>query len=381
MSEPVTDTTHEAAAAGGPIQTLSSDAPTEQAPADAPAPLAPPKTEICTERIDIKTGFHCNNKCFFCVQGDKRFEYGDKTAADIKEQLEQAIRDSDSIVFTGGEVTIRKDLPELVAYARDLGFKQIQIQTNGRMLAYRKLTERLIEAGATEFSPALHGHVPELHDYLTRAPGAFEQTSKGIVLLKKLGQTVITNSVITRSNYRHLPELAALLVRLGVDQFQFAFVHPVGAAMKYFKQIVPRMTLIEPYMKKGLLVGLRAGRRVMTEAVPYCFMKGFEPYVGEQVIPRTKIFDANFVLDDYTEFRLNEGKAKGPNCKECVYFFECEGPWREYPDEYGFDEFVPRKDHHRDPAAKSPADLERAAAAAAGAAGAAGDPATGGARP
>jgi len=98
-------------------------------------------------------------------------------------------------------------------------------------------------------------------------------------------------------------------------------------------------------------------------------MRGFEPYVGEQVIPRTKIFDANFVLDDYTEFRLNEGKAKGPRCKECVYFFECEGPWREYPEEYGFDEFVPRKDHHRDPQAKAPADLEReGAAAAAGAA-------------
>lgn len=349
-------------------ETIQKSEPPLAAPPDAPAPLPKPAVEICTERIDIKTGFHCNNKCYFCVQGDKRFEYGDKTAADIKSQLEQAIKDSNSIVFTGGEVTIRKDLPELVAYARDLGFQQIQIQTNGRMLAYRKLTESLIAAGATEFSPALHGHLPELHDYLTRAPGAFEQTSKGIQLLKKLGQTVITNSVVTRSNYRHLPELAALLVRLGVDQYQFAFVHPVGAAMKFFHQIVPRMTLIEPYVKRGLLVGLRAGRRVMTEAIPYCFMKGFEPYIGEQVIPRTKIFDANFVLDDYTEFRLTEGKAKGPRCKECVYFFECEGPWKEYPDEYGFDEFVPRKDHHRDPNAKAPTDLAAAASEGGGAA-------------
>ena len=311
---------------------------------------APTNAEHRTERIDIKTGFHCNNKCFFCVQGNKRFEHGDKSTADIRTQLEQAVKDSDSIVFTGGEVTIRKDLPELVAYARELGFQQIQIQTNGRMLAYRKLTEKLIRAGATEFSPALHGHVPELHDYLTRAPGAFVQTSKGIRLLKKLGQHVITNSVITRSNYRHLPELAQLLVNLGVDQFQFAFVHPVGTAMEHFKEMVPRMTLIEPFVKRGLLVGLRAGKRVMTEAIPYCFMKNFEPYVAEQIIPRTKIFDADFVLDDYTEFRLNEGKAKGPNCKECVYESECEGPWHEYPDEYGFDEFVPRKTHHARPA-------------------------------
>lgn len=335
------------------------------APAPGGTPVPPPKTEICTERIDIKTGFHCNNKCYFCVQGDKRFQWGDKTTDEIKAQLDQAIQDSANIVFTGGEVTIRKDLPELVAYARGLGFKQIQVQTNGRMLAYRKLTEALIEAGTTEFSPALHGHVPALHDYLTRAPGAFEQTSKGIKLLKRLGQTVITNSVVTRSNFRHLPDLALLLVKLGVDQFQFAFVHPVGTALENFKQIVPRMTMIEPYVKKGLLIGLRHGRRVMTEAIPYCFMKGFEPYVAEQIIPRTKIFDANFVLEDYTKFRLDEGKTKGPRCQECVYFFECEGPWREYPDEYGFDEFVPRHEHHANPNAKSPADLAAEAEGAA----------------
>ena len=327
-------------------------------PTDPPASSAAHRTE----RIDIKTGFHCNNKCFFCVQGDKRFQHGDKTTAAIRAQLEQAIRDSDSIVFTGGEVTIRKDLPQLVAYARELGFRQVQIQTNGRMLAYRKLTEKLIRAGATEFSPALHGHVPELHDYLTQAPGSFEQTCKGIRLLESLGQSVLTNSVITRSNYRHLPELAALLVRLGVDQYQFAFVHPVGTAMKYFKQMVPRMSLVEPFVKRGLLLGLRAGRRVMTEAIPYCFMRGFEPYVAERIIPRTKIFDADFVLDDYTEFRLNEGKAKGPDCKDCVYDAECEGPWREYPDEYGFDEFVPRRDHHLRPTPPAPGDGERDAA-------------------
>ncbi len=296
---------------------------------------------LATERIDIKTGFHCNNKCFFCVQGDKRFEHGDKSTADIRVQLERAIEDSDSIVFTGGEVTIRKDLPELVGHARSLGFKSIQIQTNGRMLAYRKLAEQLVEAGATEFSPALHGHKAELHDYLTRAPGSFDQTSKGIRVVKSLGMTVITNSVITRSNFRHLPELAALLVRLGVDQYQFAFVHPVGSAMTHFGAMVPRMSMIEPYVKRGLRVGLAAGRRVMTEAIPYCLMRGYERYVAEQYIPRTKIFDADFVLDDYTEFRMTEGKAKGPRCPECVHFTICEGPWREYPDEYGFDEFIP----------------------------------------
>ncbi len=308
--------------------------------------MADGKTEAGprTERIDIKTGWKCNNMCVFCVQGKKRDQFGNHTTEEVKALLREAIRDSDSIVFTGGEVTIRPDLLEVVAYARELGFSSIQIQTNGRMMAYKKVCEDLIAAGATEFSPALHGHTEELHDSLTHAKGSFRQTVRAIRNLKELGQYVLTNSVITRSNYRTLPELAQLLVALGVDQFQLAFVHPLGTAMDHFDAVVPRHSLCEPYVKKALDIGLQAGRRVMTEAIPYCFMSGYELYVAERVIPRTKIMEGHLTIADYTEHRLTEGKVHGPRCPECAFAKVCEGPWREYPEHYGWDEFVPRPD-------------------------------------
>jgi MoaA/NifB/PqqE/SkfB family radical SAM enzyme len=300
-----------------------------------------------TERVDIKTGWLCNNMCVFCVQGRKRDQYGNHTTEEVRKLLEDARKDSDSIVFTGGEVTIRKDFLELVRFAKDLGYRVIQVQTNGRMLAYRKMCEDLIAAGANEFSPALHGHVPELHDFLTNGRDAFRQTVRAIRNLKELGQPVITNTVITRSNHRHLPEIAALLLGLGVDQYQYAFVHPLGSASENFTAVVPRMSLVEPYVKRGLSLGIQAGRRVMTEAIPYCFMEGFEPWVAERIIPRTKIFEGHVTIDDYTEHRLTEGKSKGPRCRECAFDRVCEGPWREYPEHYGWDEFVPRPDFAR----------------------------------
>ncbi len=296
------------------------------------------------ERVDVKTGFKCNNRCRFCVQGNKRDLHGNKSTEEVKETLRAAVKDSESIVFTGGEVTIRPDFLELVAYAHELGFKTIQIQSNGRMLAYKEFAEKTVAAGANEFSPALHGHTAELHDYLTDAKGAFKQTVRAIKNLRAMGQPVITNTVVTRSNYRHLPEIAKILVGLGVLQYQFAFVHPVGTVADNFFSETPRMTLIEPFVKRGLNYGLKRGVVAVTEAIPYCFMKGFEHCVAEQYIPRTKIFDAKFVVEDYTEFRLTEGKAHGPQCIECTWFHLCEGPWREYPEHYGWDEFVPRKD-------------------------------------
>ncbi len=152
-----------------------------------------------------------------------------------------------------------------------------------------------------------------------------------------------TNTVITKLNYRHLPEIAQLLARLKVDQFQLAFVHPMGTAGDNFKSIVSRMALVEPYVKKGLRAGIKAGIKVMTEAIPYCFMAGYEEYIAERNIPHTKIYDANLIINNFTKIRQKEGKAKGPLCKTCRYYNVCEGPWKEYPQKYGWREFCPVK--------------------------------------
>jgi MoaA/NifB/PqqE/SkfB family radical SAM enzyme len=300
------------------------------------------------KRADLKVGFSCNNHCLFCVQGRKRDNNKDKPTQIIKNELKEAVKECGGIVFTGGEVTIRPDFFELVKYAKFLGFQSIQVQSNGRMFAYLDFCQKTIEAGANEFSPALHGHIPELHDYLTSAPGSFRQTTQGIKNLRKLGQKIITNTVITKSNYRHLPQLAELFVSLDVDQYQFAFVHPLGSASENFESIVPRMSLIEPYVKKGLNIGIKAGKNVMTEAIPYCFMSSYENFVAEKIIPQTKIFEYKKIIDNYTQVRQIEGKAKGPDCSRCLYFKECEGPWREYPEKFGWSEFKPVIHHESD---------------------------------
>jgi MoaA/NifB/PqqE/SkfB family radical SAM enzyme len=294
-----------------------------------------------SRRVDLKVGFSCNNRCVFCVQGDKRARHAPRPAEELRRILREESRSADGVVFTGGEPTVRKDLPELVAYARELGYRTIQIQTNGRMFAHRAYVRRLVESGANEFSPALHGHVPALHDFLTSAPGAFAQTVAGIADLKALGQFVLTNTVVTKSNYRHLPDIARLLVSLGVDQLQLAFVHPVGTAGDRFASVVPRMELAAPYLMAALRIGIDAGKRAFTEAVPYCILPEYEGCVVERYIPRTAVYDAETTIADYTRYRLDEGKKKGPDCPACVHFAECEGPWREYPDRLGWAEFRP----------------------------------------
>ena len=132
-------------------------------------------------RLDLKIGFACNNRCRFCVQGDKRHEVAEPDRETLERELHTGLDHADGVVFTGGEPTLRKDLPQLVALAHELGYSPIQIQTNGRTLASRRYCKELVDAGATEFSPALHGHHPALHDWLTRAPGSFFQTTRPVL--------------------------------------------------------------------------------------------------------------------------------------------------------------------------------------------------------
>lgn len=296
------------------------------------------------KRVDIKIGFLCNNRCKFCVQGEKRKIFGNRKKEEIKKNLKEARKQKiEGVVFTGGEPTLHQDFLELVGFARSLGFKIIQIQTNGCLFAYKDFCQKTIEAGANEFSPALHGPNPKIHDFLTSSPGSFSQTTQGIKNLKELGQKILTNTVITTKNYKHLPQLARLLVNLGVDQFQFAFPHIAGRAWENRNWLIPKKTQVISYVKKGLDIGIKAGKMVMTEAIPYCLMPGYEKYLAEEIIPQTKVYDADRTIEEYSAYRKGEGKAKRKECKKCRYYKICEGPWKEYPKIFGWKEFKPVK--------------------------------------
>lgn len=294
------------------------------------------------ERIDLKTGFLCNNNCLFCVQAHKK-KFGNKSTNELKKCLKASFPKFKGVVFTGGESSIREDFFDLLDFARGTGYSMVQIQTNGRMFAYEDFCHKAIQAGATEYAIAIHGHTPQLHDYLTGAEGSFKQTLQGIRNLTHLSQFVITNTVITKPNYPYLPDISRLLVDSGVNRIQFAFVHAMGNALKNALSVIPRKSLVQPYVKKAIDVGLKGRARMTTEAIPYCFMRGYEDFVGEKNIPMTKVFDLDYIIEDFAVVRRNEGKSKDEKCHSCSFFEACEGPWKEYPEIFGWDEFVPRK--------------------------------------
>jgi sulfatase maturation enzyme AslB (radical SAM superfamily) len=292
--------------------------------------------------IDIKITFRCNNQCLFCAAGDKRMIYSDLPADKIHAALRAAGKGRNSALFTGGEPTLRDDLPDLVRFARgECGFKTVIIQTNGRRFAYRDYAELLSDAGADQFMVSIHGHTGMLHDYLTGGNGSFAETVLGIRNLISAGRTVATNTVITKSNFRNLPDIARMLCALGVGQMQFAFPHIDGKAKANAARVVPPMTLVIPYLFRALDTAEAAGRVSLTEGFPLCMIQGHEHQAVETLHKKIKVIDDSGDIEDFDGHRATRLKEKGADCPGCRHFKFCEGPWADYPAMFSWKEFKP----------------------------------------
>jgi pyruvate-formate lyase-activating enzyme len=140
--------------------------------------------------ITLETGLACNNRCAFCPQPPLRacgHGFRDPDTDEMLRRVDQArSAGHDQLAFSGGEPTLRKDLPDLVTHARSAGFTRVSVTTNGRMLSYPQYAQRLLEAGLTGVSVSLHGPDEAVHDALTGVPGSFRQAVAGLARIASL---------------------------------------------------------------------------------------------------------------------------------------------------------------------------------------------------
>jgi molybdenum cofactor biosynthesis enzyme MoaA len=157
----------------------------------------------------IMTNLTCNQRCVFChakrTVDDPAWLRSERIQSEVRAAAEAGVR---RLLFSGGEPTLSPELANSVAYARDLGFAEIGIETNGMLLSYARLTERLRHAGLTHARVALHAWGGE-SDALTQSPGGFDATLRGLARASAAGLVVDLLVAIVASRGRTLPALVA----------------------------------------------------------------------------------------------------------------------------------------------------------------------------
>ncbi len=299
--------------------------------------------------LDLKLGYGCNNNCLHCVIADQRDTCRSKgvdtdrsTEECKKELVDSKSRGATEVTFTGGEPTIREDIFELIYFAKNLGYS-INMQTNGRMFYYEEFTKAISKNLIRSFVIALHGPNEKTHDKITEAKGSFKQTVEGIKNLISLKQTVRGKMVLSKINYRQLKETITLMIELGIKSIFVAFPHAQGNARKNFDVIVPKYSEIINYVKDSIKFCKKKGIEIYFEAIPFCFMTGYEDHVSELRdigINYKELKQLGENKKNWAEIR-KKIKRKFPQCSFCDYTQLCEGPWMEYPAAFGNKEFRP----------------------------------------
>jgi len=166
-------------------------------------------------RLDLAVTYRCNNDCAHCYNARSRtFPEMDTDA--WKEVIRIAwAQGIPHIIFTGGEATLRDDLPELIAFAEEQG--QITgLLTNGRRLADQNYLEQLVDAGLDHVQITLESCDPQIHNHMVRSPGAWQETVEGIRASLSAGLYLMTNTTLLTENQHTILPTMDFLAEIGV---------------------------------------------------------------------------------------------------------------------------------------------------------------------
>jgi radical SAM protein with 4Fe4S-binding SPASM domain len=166
-------------------------------------------------RIDLALTYRCNNNCSHCYNARPR-NFPELTTSEWKQVIKRCWeRGIPHIIFTGGEPTLRNDLPELIAFAESQG--QITgINTNGRRLSNSDYINSLVDAGLDHIQITLESSDASIHDRLVCHPGAWQETIEGIRNAVTSKLYVMTNTTLLKDNFGTLVETLNLLEELHI---------------------------------------------------------------------------------------------------------------------------------------------------------------------
>lgn len=151
--------------------------------------------------LPVEITFNCNLKCYYCYAAHDREEEMStaETTAAIDGLATLGVME---LHFTGGEPTLRADLPRLISHALDKGF-HIVLQTNGtlldRLLVDLDANPRLV------IDATVHGAVPFINDMLTGVPGSFQRTIRNVEKAAIKGFRVNLKMNVSRRNFDQMP--------------------------------------------------------------------------------------------------------------------------------------------------------------------------------
>ena len=235
---------------------------------------------------EIAVTYRCQNRCTFCYANapDRGHDVPEMTTDEVKIIIDRIADEAHcpTVSFTGGEPTLRKDLPSLVAYAKGKGMR-VNLISNGLRTADVQYVQTLAEAGLDSAQISIEGGSAEVHDQITQHPGAWERVVRSVKNLRDAGIHTHTNTTICGGNRDHLRELVDFVAdELHSEYFSMNMVIRTGTALDHqeddisYAEIGPIIESVQRWSEE------RGVHFVWYSPVPYCMFNPVKAGLGSK---------------------------------------------------------------------------------------------------
>jgi uncharacterized protein (DUF362 family)/MoaA/NifB/PqqE/SkfB family radical SAM enzyme len=300
------------------------------------------KNEVMGTSDILRLGKKCNQACIYCTAKDS-YNFNISTE-EAKDNIDTLLRKGKgTICFTGGEPTIRKDILEVLAYAKESGAK-VELQTNGSTLENKEVRLLLDKQIIDTILISFPSHIKKIHQNITQSDN-YGETLKGITMLtSRYDIPIMISHVINRYNAPHLVEFARFIKeRLNSIKIYLSFVRP-NPFLDNNKEIVPSLVEIELELYRFFDYCTKNNIKFFIEGIPLCYMRGYEYTNAESIrmkdIPSIQIEDLEITEDAHSD-RILLDKKSSKDCSVCFVRKKCPRVWKEYAELYGTEELFP----------------------------------------
>ena len=253
----------------------------------------------------------CNSFCIMCSQPPRDIN-DDYLIDDYLEAIPLFDRSTREIGITGGEPTLLGErlFTLLRALKTHLPETAVHVLSNGRTSRDLSVAQGFAKLKHPDLMLGipLYSDIPAIHDFVVQADGAYDETLRGIINLKRCGIRVEIRVVIHRHTFKRLPDIARFIVRnlQFVDHVALMGLELMGFARSNLEEL-----WIDPvdYQRElGEATGAlsRAGVRTSIYNHPLCLLD-----------PALRHFSVKSISDWKNEYM--------PECTGCQIMSQCAG--------------------------------------------------------
>ncbi len=283
--------------------------------------------------LELTTG--CNLRCLHCYNESeitKFHENNGLSTYDWKRVIMEAYKIGvRRVQFIGGEPFLKRKLIfELIPYARDIGYKSLEVSSNGTFISdndLKKLKERNVDLAFSFYSSDSN-----IHDIITTKGGSQEKTLRTIKKALEMDIRFRVSVVAMRQNEKEIEKTVEFLKSLGIQHIKTNAIEPVGRGCSddlITTSILDRQILDKPSFFKinyNTFWRNKVGHNCFLEQVCIGANGDVYPCLAEREISYGNIKSASlnevFSSEVAQKFR-NLNKDYIEVCRDCEYRYCC----------------------------------------------------------